>query len=282
MTFFPDYENTVRGSGPGVWFLFTRQETGYAVLTESDGPEPRIPRITDFDRIKLQPANMFYIGMLDEHPCFTGVLDPDIPLPGGYLFAEARSLFGVMERGVEEALSRARGIVQWDTANRFCSRCGTGLTTGSAEPVKICTSCGFTVYPRITPAVIILIRKGKSILLAHNKRFPENLYSCVAGFVETGESLEDAARREIEEETGIRVENLRYFGSQPWPFPNSLMVAFLADYAGGEIQLEDDDISDAKWFSRDNLPNLPMKGSISRRMIDGFLGEDYLFPTGAR
>jgi NAD+ diphosphatase len=176
-----------------------------------------------------------------------------------------------MDRGTEEGLSRARGIIHWDTTSRFCGRCGSEMNVGTAEPVKKCPSCGLSSYPRITPAVIILIMNKDKILLAHNRRFPENLYSCVAGFVETGETLEDAVRREIREETGIEVAHLRYFGNQPWPFPSSLMIAFLADYAGGSIILEDDDISDAKWFSRDNLPDLPLHGSISRELIDWFL-----------
>jgi len=272
--FVPEFAGILDKPEPGIWFLFSPKGTWYSLLTESDGSLPKIPDISDFDQTNLEPSNLFYIGTLADQPCFAGTIDDDSPLTDDYQLTEARSLFGIMDQGTEEALARARGITFWNMTNKYCSRCGTGFTTESTEPLKKCPSCGFTAYPRITPAVIILIRKGETILLAHNRRFPANLYSCVAGFVEAGESLEDAAKREIMEETGIQVGGLNYFGSQPWPFPNSLMVAFLADWTGGEIKLEDDDISDAKWFSRDNLPELPMKGSISRMMIDWFINGD--------
>lgn len=270
--FFPGYKPLSDDLPPGMWFLFQEEEPWFSIVTPVREDHPRIPLISDFARTKLKPSSVFYIGSLDDQPCYTGVIGPESTLTDGYQLTQARSLYGIMDRGTEEGLSRARGIVHWDATSRYCGRCGSETAVGSAEPVRKCPSCGLSSYPQINPAVIILIVKEEKILLAHNRRFPENLYSCVAGFVETGETLEDAVRREIWEETGIEVAHLRYFGNQPWPFPSSLMIAFLADYAGGSITLEDEDITDAKWFSRDNLPDLPLHGSISREMIDWFTG----------
>lgn len=172
---------------------------------------------------------------------------------------------------------RAVQIVEWDRTHQYCGRCGAATEAMHNERARRCPVCGLSNYPRLAPAVIVAVMRndgdGPRILLARNHRFPAGRYSVVAGFVEPGESLEECVQREVREEVGVRVTNLRYFASQPWPFPHSLMVGFLADYAGGEIVLEEAEIAEAQWFAADNLPLLPPKMSIARRLIDWFVEE---------
>ena len=169
---------------------------------------------------------------------------------------------------------RAVQIVAWDGDNQFCSRCAAPLDTLSYERAKKCPACGLTLYPRLSPAIIIAITRqidGRDhLLLARNHRFPAGMYSILAGFVEPGETLEECCAREVREEVGIEITNVRYAASQPWPFPNSLMLGFTADYANGDFALEDEEIDQAAWFTPDNFPQLPPKISIARRLIDDF------------
>jgi len=140
-----------------------------------------------------------------------------------------------------------------------------------AERAKECPQCGLLHFPRLAPAIIVLIERGDQLLLARSRRFATGMYSVLAGFVEPGESLEEAVVREIKEEVSLSVKDIRYFGSQPWPFPHSLMIGFTATYAGGEISMEDEEIEDAGWFTVDRLPPLPGKISIARKLIDSFI-----------
>jgi NAD+ diphosphatase len=143
----------------------------------------------------------------------------------------------------------------------------------ATERAKECPRCGLLVFPRLSPAIIVLVERGHQMLLGRPRHFPPGLYSVIAGFVEPGETLEDAVMREVQEEVGIAIKDLRYFGSQSWPFPHSLMVGFTATYAGGEISLDEMEMEDAGWFTADNLPTLPGKISIARELIDWFLAK---------
>jgi NAD+ diphosphatase len=146
------------------------------------------------------------------------------------------------------------------------------------ERAKQCSVCSHTTYPRLAPAIIVSVERqtdsGSELLLAHNRRHTEGMYSVLAGFVEPGESLEECVRREVCEEVGLEVQNIDYFGSQPWPFPNSLMIAFTAEYAGGEIVLEDEELAEAGWYRPDNLPRVPPPISIARQLIDAFVSRN--------
>jgi NAD+ diphosphatase len=175
----------------------------------------------------------------------------------------------VDSRGPAGRMLRAFHISQWLGESRFCGRCGTKNIDAPDELARLCPACGRLEFPRIAPAVItLIINGGGEALLAHNKKFTPGVYSLIAGFNEAGESLENTVAREIREEVNIEVRDIRYIASQPWPFPNSLMLAFTARYASGELKPDGKEIEDARWFSRDQLPLLPGSGSVSRYLIN--------------
>lgn len=170
--------------------------------------------------------------------------------------------------------SKAKHLAHFMKTHQFCGGCGSKVQINSAEKALYCTFCRHLSYPRIAPCIIVLIkREDQRILLARSPHFPDGVYSNVAGFVEPGESLEEAVHREVSEEVGVSIKNLRYITSQPWPFPDSLMVGFIADYAAGEIQVDNDEIEDAQWFEPSFLPIFSSKISISRWLIDIYLRE---------
>ncbi len=168
------------------------------------------------------------------------------------------------------ALARALTLQSWRKRHRYCGSCGAALRDSTEEIARICPDCAALHFPVLSPAVIVAIRRKEELLLAHNAKFAEGLYSLIAGFVEAGETLEEAVQREVREEVGLEVENIRYFGSQSWPFPNSLMLGFTADYAGGEVRPDGVEITDAAFFSVDRFPAVPDFGSISRTLIEDF------------
>lgn len=168
------------------------------------------------------------------------------------------------------AAGKASQILYWDSHSRFCPVCGTPME--QKEPImKKCPNCGNEMYPPVSTAVIVLIRKGDEILLVHARNFRGTFHGLVAGFLETGETLEECVEREVLEETGLKVKNITYFGNQPWPYPSGLMIGFIADYESGEIKLQDEELSSADFYSKDNLPEIPRKLSIARKLIDWWL-----------
>jgi NAD+ diphosphatase len=169
---------------------------------------------------------------------------------------------------------RAVQIVDWARTHRFCGRCGTATVHNDIDRAMKCPSCGLLAFPRLAPAIITLVRKGEQALLARGVNFRGPMYSALAGFVEPGENLEQAVVREVREEVGIEVGNVRYVSSQPWPFPHSLMLGFEADWVSGEIEIDPKEILDAGWYSRDSIPNIPPGISIARKLIDRWLLAD--------
>lgn len=179
-------------------------------------------------------------------------------------------LYNAIDEDIFLLAGKAIQIVSWDQTHQYCGRCGNKTETLTGERAKKCPVCGLLNYPRLAPAVITAVLKDHQILLTHNIAFRGKMHGLVAGFVEPGETLEECARREILEEVGIGVKNLRYFNSQPWPFPNSLMLGFIAEYESGEIRADGKEISEAGWYTADNLPEIPPKLSIARELIDWF------------
>ena len=169
---------------------------------------------------------------------------------------------------------KAYSIINWDKNHQYCGRCGNVTVHKAGTFERVCSSCSLTFYPRISPSVIVLIQKENHILMARSHHFLPGIYGLIAGFVEAGESVEDAVHREVKEEVGITIKHLRYFGSQAWPFPDSLMIAFTAEYASGELNINKTEIEDANWYPIDQLPGRPSSNlSISRKLIDHFITE---------
>ncbi len=214
------------------------------------------------EEVAIEADGLLYLGALEGVDCFATAAGDDEELQG------LRGLYGVIDEEIWAVAGRAVQIVEWERAHRFCGACGTPTEPLAGQRARSCPSCGHLAFPRLSPAVIVLVRRGHEALLARGRGFPEPMYSCVAGFVEPGESLEEAVVREVREETGIEVRDVRYFGSQPWPFPHSLMIGFTAEYAGGEIDVEEEEILDAGWYPPDDLPLVPPPLSIARRLID--------------
>jgi NAD+ diphosphatase len=212
-----------------------------------------------------------YLGELQEKPCYAVEVAAPGELPPDLEFSELRPLYGRLESDLFQAAGCALQVLGWDRTHQFCGRCGAPTAPGIQERFKQCPSCGLVNYPRISPAIIVAVTKGPRLLLARANRFQNNMYSVLAGYAEFGETLEDCVRREVREEVGLALKNIRYFGSQPWPFSNALMVAFTAEHAGGEIAIDGVEISDAGWFTADALPRIPEKLSIARRLIDWFV-----------
>ena len=190
---------------------------------------------------------------------------------GCTFYPNVRELYGVLPDDELALAALAVQMIDFDRTTRFCGRCGSPTRPSLRERARICDACSLTMYPRISPAIIVLVRRGDTVLLARSPRFPGGLHSIIAGFVEPGETLEEAIHREVREETGIEITGIRYMGSEPWPFPDSLMIGFIADYAGGEIVVDSAEIVSAGWFSRNHLPPLPPALSISRALVDWWI-----------
>ncbi|MGV3621552.1 MAG: NAD(+) diphosphatase [Archangium sp.] len=253
--FFVCGENTVllRRDSRGVQALPTRDELGPLVDSQVLGSLDDVP--------------------LSALPLETRTLE-------GFEVVGLRSLWSRLDDELFAVAGRANQLVHFAQTNRFCGRCGSKTERHERERALKCSSCGLVVYPRISPAIITLVRKGELGLLANSGRFPVPMFSTLAGFAEVGESLEQTLTREVFEEVGIEVKNVRYFGSQPWPFPNSLMIAFTAEYAGGELRVDGDEIKEAQFFEATALPRIPPRLSIARQLIDAWVTEITGSPAG--
>lgn len=249
-------------------FLFS----GYRLLVEATENAARVP-LSSPGELRLSVTRPHPIGSIDGHPCVCGELPADCVAPGGMALRGLRSLHPLLPEPFFRMALRAVQIVEWDRTSLYCGRCGERTREKEAELVKECPGCGISWFPRTSPAVIVLVEREGKALLAHAGRFTEGLYSVLAGFVEPGETLEDTVAREIQEEVGIRVTDIRYFGSQPWPFPDSFMVGFTARYESGEIRVDGTEITHADWFSPNELPTIPDQVSIARRLIDWFVAK---------
>ena len=250
------------------WFLFYKDEL---LLKEtSDGPV--LPSLQDLNVLPyLTAKHAQYVGSLDSTACFAAHIASE-DVPPGFSLQKLRGVYGLVDDESFRLAFRAYHIRTWLKNNRFCGSCGQATQPVTEELAVRCPQCGHIAYPRISPAIIVAVTKGEEILLAHSNRFPQGRYSVIAGFVEPGETLEECVRRELAEEVGVEVTDIRYFGNQPWPFPDSLMVAFTATAVSSEITIDNKEILDAGWYSPHNLPpNLPGQESIARRLIDAYL-----------
>jgi NAD+ diphosphatase len=251
--------------GTTLWFAFRKHE----LLVEPSGV--RVPRA--FDPGDAKPL---YIGTLSGAPCFAVDLPASAEAPAtGAQFVGLREAFMSLDRRELSVAQTAYPLLHFERSHRFCGACGAATRDVESERAKTCTACGHTCYPRVTPAAIVLVHDGPRVLLTRGKRMPRGVpwYALVAGFLETGETLEQCVAREVREETGVEVDLIEYQGSQPWPFPHQIMVGFRARYAGGDVVIDESELEDARWFDRANIPPLPPLGSIATAMIDGWIGE---------
>jgi NAD+ diphosphatase len=233
----------------------------------------------------LDDHNKIFLGLFRGHPAFavaipTGGVPPYAELGE---FQELRYLGTMLPADEANLAAHARGLVLWHGSQRFCGHCGSSARPDAGGNSRRCLNddCGREIFPRVDPAIIVLVSDGDRCLLGRQSGWPEGRYSTIAGFVEAGESLEDAVRREVFEETNIRVGAVRYHSSQPWPFPSSLMLGFTAETdadAPQEIRMNDGELEDARWFTRKELrsgfPKLPFRISIARRLVDGWINAD--------
>jgi len=221
--------------------------------------------------LPLEPPGFLPVGLLGGRYCRAGWLAKDAPAPAGLAFGGLRTLFGNVDDGLVAVAGRARQVVEWARTHRFCGACGGPTQPLAGERAMKCPACGHSAYPRISPAMMVLVKRGREILLARHARGPGR-YTALAGFLEAGESAEDAVHREVREEVGLEVKDLHYFASQSWPFPHSLMVAFTAEYAGGELAPDEAEIAEARWFGPgEPLPELAPPQSVARALIDANL-----------
>ena len=240
---------------------------GTRLLVAGDERRPLVPLVSELTSAAVD-GTRHYLGKLDGVDCVAMLLDDEPPVPHGYALVGLRSLFLSLPERLLAVAARAFQVIEWDRTHRFCGRCGAPTRDRDDERAKQCTACGYVAYPRISPAMMVLVTRDRELLLARAKRFQASMYSALAGFVEAGESIEDCIHREVREEVGVDVRDLRYFASQSWSFPHSLMIAYTARYAGGELVADPSEIADVRWFSVDALPDLPSPVSIARRLID--------------
>jgi len=254
-----------------LWFVFRGRE----LLVRDDLV---LESMAHPEALGLGTLRSQYLGRLGEEHCFSAEVAADHPTPAGMVFRDLRLLFGHLDETLHALAGRAVQIVEWDRTHLFCGACGEATQPRSSERSRFCPRCNLACFPRLAPAVIVAVERGQEILLARSPHFPPGFYSVPAGFVEPGESLEETVAREIFEEVGIEVKDVRYFASQPWPFPHSLMLGFTAHYAGGEIRIDRQEIEDAAFFRHDAMPPY-FRGRIS---ISGWLIEHFLEKHGAR
>jgi NAD+ diphosphatase len=257
------------------WFVFHASK-----LLVVDGLEgvPEIPKLSEGGALPFPLASSHCIGTLNGSLCWaTEAVRQGAEAPTGFSLDPLRSLFGRLPEECLAIAGRALQVLEFHRTHRYCGACATPTELDDEGRARGCPACGVVAYPRIAPAMMVLIKRetaaGRELLLARGSRFPGAFYSALAGFVEVSESIEDCIHREVREEVGLSVRNLRYFGSQSWPFPHSLMIAFVADYDGGELTCQPGEIVDAQWFPLDRLPPMPGTISVARRLINHAIAE---------
>ncbi len=245
------------------WFIFFNDQ----LLLQKKGETYTIPYSIN---PPVPVKNVLEVNLLEDMPACAASVDTPLEETAEYLPMGLRVSYDYLDPVLHKIAGKAYELIYWDQHSRFCPSCGT-KTVMQTTISKQCPNCKYEIYPVVSPAILVLIRKGDAILLVHARNFRGSFYGLVAGFLETGETLEECVRREVMEETGLEINNITYFGNQPWPYPSNLMVGFIADYVSGTIRLQDEELSEGAFFTKDNLPELPRKLSLARKMIDWWL-----------
>ncbi|MBN1983144.1 MAG: NAD(+) diphosphatase [Chitinivibrionales bacterium] len=252
-------------------YFFCIQQDMVVLTGESAIPSGTMCR----DAGLIQGRDAIFLGMADERACFAVELPKEIVLPPTLIFCSMRQTFRVVGQELFRIIGFARSIIDWNRNFKFCGACGRPTENLTGERAKICPTCGLTSYPRISPAIIVSVTDGPKILLARSQKFQiATMYSVLAGFVEPSESLEECVSREVMEEVSLQIRDIRYFGSQSWPFPDSLMIGFTAEYAGNDIVVDTKELVDARWFPYNQLPQIPQPPSMAWKLIDWFVREN--------
>ena len=276
MAFDPGFDARKPMADGDLWFVIHEEK----LAVRKDGNGCSVPRFSDVKQVQGALEAAQYFGSRDGTPCFLAALTDAAFLPEGFEWRGLFELLGFVEDELLLVAGCAAQLLRWDRSHKYCGRCGKPMEDKTDERAKACAHCGLNSYPRLSPAVIVAVVKDDRLLLATSPRFRASFWSVLAGFVEPGETLEECVVREVREEVGITVKNVRYFASQPWPFPDSLMLGFTAEYAEGEIKTDGTEIVEAEWFAADKLPNIPLKVSIARSLIDWFV-EQYSEPASS-
>jgi NAD+ diphosphatase len=255
------------------WLVFSNNQL---MLIKKDGSY-RLPDFFDLPSWIYKGEKNYALGSINNANCFCIELNAQIELSEPYEWVSLKSALDLLDIKWFTVAAKASQVLLWEKNHQYCGRCSEPTIHKLDTFERSCKHCKLYFYPRISPSIIVMIKKEDKILMARKAQFPPGTYALVAGFVEPGESLEQALHREVKEEVGISVKNIRYFGSQSWPFPDSLMLAFTADHDKGEIVMEDGEFEAADWFSAENLPGFPAsKVSIARKLTDSFLTEQAL------
>jgi len=262
-------DNRVPGSSPDELHIVFQQGQLLSDMRSSDAC------LIDLDQLKHNgwiEVRRQFLGYWQDRPCYVVEIDADQePDPMQYQKGNLYHILGRVDERVCALAGRAAQLLDWERDHQFCGRCGEKMRVDLAERAMRCDPCRIINYPRIAPCIITLVTRGEELLLARNANFPQPMYSTLAGFIEAGESAEETLIREVREEVGVEVQNLRYFQSQSWPFPNQLMLGFFAEYAGGDIVCDPTEIADAQWFHYTNLPMIPPVASISGQLIQHYI-----------
>ena len=268
-----EYTNIAEDFIPGTTFSGESDQSHHIVVSDGEilcivGQHPWRPLTQDEWRwCGLDSITSHYLGNIGSATIFAEEVDGDSEDPPGYEFDTLWSFLRTVDQPVFYLMGRAKQLVEWHQHHQYCGACGSVTSTTPTDRSRKCDTCNISFYPRLSPSIIVLVYRGEEVLLAKNAATRANFYSTLAGFVEPGESIEETVHREVLEEVGIKVKNLRYFNSQSWPFPNSLMLGFHAEYDSGEITIQEKEIADAQWFHYTELPNKPAMMSISGWLI---------------
>lgn len=256
---------------PSWWFVFHKDQL---LLEKKKNGTYTIPCGETSPITIEKETNVHDITQLEDKNCLAFSVSTPIEESERYIMVGLRASHELIPFAHYQAAGKAREILHWDAENQFCSACGTPMKQIDGI-MKRCPNCSREAYPSISTAILALVKKEDSLLLVHARNFNGTFNSLVAGFLETGETLEECVAREVKEETGLDVKNITYFGNQSWPYPSGLMVGFIADYAGGELKLQDEELSSGSFYTRDNLPELPRKLSLARKMIDWWIDHSH-------
>ncbi|NLV75894.1 MAG: NAD(+) diphosphatase [Tissierellia bacterium] len=271
--FEPSVKPLYKKSNKDYWFLFKDNK----LLTLKNENQVQIPRWEHIDDLNISIYNIQYMGAFCGYNCYCGEIVDDIWDEENFAFLDLKTLSKTVDENTYTLSSKANLLLNWLKLNQYCGVCGSKMhkKDSSSERALVCFKCGNTTWPRTSPAIIVAVTKGDKLLLAQNRQFPNRLYSVIAGFVEYGETFEECVKREVYEEVGIKVKNIKYFGSQPWPYPNSIMIAFTAEYLDGEINVDGEEIVHADWFSKEEILGMYNKSrSIGSKLIEWFI-ENY-------